>query len=230
MFEERILVNRKNRLPKRGGVGSIRKEIRHYSFNGHASFDFTFLKSFFVRLYSSALRMLRGKNHNDYITIADGFGGTLELKDDELRSIEKEIPNMSLQLSLYLDAGLVVSMAFDELITANRDNDLALYKVLRALDKECREKNLPLINELFIFAQKIKSKSLMRFTSLVLDNKNKGNALADKLDKERSQLQNSRLNNAKAKAKEAETKLCFPLMLLLISLIIICSAPALMQM
>ncbi len=137
---------------------------------------------------------------------------------------------MSLQLSLFLEAGLVVSSAFDELINLNANSEKMLYKLLLALDRECKEKNMPLINELFIFSQKVRSKALMRFSSLVLDNKSKGSALAEKLDKERAQMQNSRLNLAKGKAKEAETKLCFPLMLLLISLITICSAPALMQM
>lgn len=154
----------------------------------------------------------------------------MEFKDNEIRSLEAELPNMALQLSLFLEAGLVVSSAFDELIRLNEKSDRILYRLLVALDKECKEKNLPLINELFIFSQKVRSKALMRFSSLVLDNKSKGSSLAEKLDKERSQMQSSRLNLAKGKAKEAETKLCFPLMLLLISLITICSAPALMQM
>ena len=154
----------------------------------------------------------------------------MELKDNEIRSIESDISDLSFQLGLLLDAGLVASSAFDQLLLLNSDNYNLLYRMMRMLDAECKEKNTPLINDLFIFAQIIKSKSLMRFCSLVIDNRNKGNALADKLEKERSQSQNARLNLAKGKAKEAETKLCFPLMLLLISLIIICSAPALMQM
>ena len=154
----------------------------------------------------------------------------MEFKDNEIGYLESELPNMALQLGLFLEAGLVVSSAFDELVALNAGNQKLLYKLLYALDKSCKEKNLALINELFIFSQKLRSKALMRFSSLVLDNKTKGSALAEKLDKERVQMQNSRLNLAKGRAKEAETKLCFPLMLLLISLITICSAPALMQM
>lgn len=154
----------------------------------------------------------------------------MELKDNEIRSIEESLSDIMLQLGLYLDAGLVVSTAFDELIELNRDSDAALYRVLRGLDRECREKNKTMINELFIFAQKIRSKALMRFATLVIDNRTKGSTLAEKLDKERAQMQNARLSLAKGRAKEAETKLCLPLMLLLVSLIMICSAPALMQM
>ena len=39
-----------------------------------------------------------------------------------------------------------------------------------------------------------------------------------------------RMANAKSKVKEAETKLCFPLVLLLLALIIITAAPSFMNM
>lgn len=153
----------------------------------------------------------------------------MELKDNEIRLIEAELPNLSLRLGLYLNAGLVVSAAFCELVSAN-EADGPLYRLLRGLDRECREKNMPLVGELFKLSREMRSKTLMRFSALVADNQNKGGALAEKLDRERALLQNARLNLARGKAKEAETRLCFPLMLLLVSLIIICSAPALMQM
>ena len=137
---------------------------------------------------------------------------------------------MSMQLGLFLNAGLVVSSAFDELIEINKANTRPLYAALRSVQKGSREKNLPPFSELFLFARNIKSKALMRFALLVMDNKSKGSTLSDKLERETEQMQNESLSLAKAEAKKAETKLCFPLMLLLVSLIIICSAPALMQM
>ena len=65
---------------------------------------------------------------------------------------------------------------------------------------------------------------------VVVGTTGEGSTLSDKLTAESSQMQNESLSLAKAEAKKAETKLCFPLMLLLVSLIIVCSAPALMQM
>ncbi len=230
MLKKRLLADRTYRLSKRSVRSTVREEIGHTVTNDNAAGNIVFSKPKFLRLCINALSGLGRKNSNDIVAISDGFGGILEFKDNEIRSIEGELTNLSLQLTLFLDAGLVVSSAFDELVELNKNNEKTLYKLLRALNVECKEKNLPLINELFIFSQKIKSKSLMRFSSLVLDNKSKGSALSEKLDKERAQMQNSRLNLAKGKAREAETKLCFPLMLLLISLITICSAPALMQM
>ena len=230
MFKKRVSINREDRLSKRSQCGAVREEIGHDIADGNASGDTVLFRDEFLRLCRSFISGFGRKNNNDSVIIPDGFGGHLEFKDNEIRSLEAELPNMALQLSLFLEAGLVVSSAFDELIRLNEKSDRILYRLLVALDKECKEKNLPLINELFIFSQKVRSKALMRFSSLVLDNKSKGSSLAEKLDKERSQMQSSRLNLAKGKAKEAETKLCFPLMLLLISLITICSAPALMQM
>ena len=230
MFKKRVLADRTYRLSKRGFRRSVREKTGYSASDSDASSNIILPKSKLIRLRSNTVRMPGRKNSNDDIIIPDGFGGSLELKNDEIGSIEGELSNLSLQLSLFLDAGLVVSSAFDELIYLNRDNERLIYRVLSALNKECKEKNLALINELFILAQKIRSKSLMRFASLIMDNRSKGSTLSEKLDKERSQMQNERLSFAKAKAKEAETKLCFPLMLLLISLITICSAPALMQM
>jgi len=230
MFKERILAYRTHRLSKRSFSSSVREEAGYNNSDGNATTNTVLSKHELRRLYRNFVQLLRGKNNHEHLFISDGSGGSLELGDNEIRSIESELTNLSLQLGLYLDAGLVVSAAFDEIINQNSDNEKILYKVLNIYNNECKINNNALINELLIFSQYIKSKAMMRFTSLVLDNKSKGNALADKLDKEREQMQNARLSLAKAKAKEAETKLCFPLMLLLISLIIICSAPALMQM
>ncbi|MBR5756865.1 MAG: hypothetical protein IKX96_04825 [Firmicutes bacterium] len=154
----------------------------------------------------------------------------MEYGDNEIRSVENDIVNLSLQIGLFLDAGLVVSSAFEELTELNALNPRPLYAALRFIQKESREKNLSFAGQLFLFAQKIRSKALMRFSLLILDNQSKGSTLSDKLERERTQMQSDSLNRAKALAKQAETKLCFPLMLLLVALIVVCSAPALMQM
>ena len=65
---------------------------------------------------------------------------------------------------------------------------------------------------------------------LLAHDERRGSELAGKLEAERSRQWYERLNAAKAKAGEAETKLCLPLMLLLIVLVIIAAAPALLNM
>jgi len=230
MLKKRILAYRTHRLSKRSIGSTIREEVRQFNTDGNAAIN-TFLSEHdSVRLCSDFVRKFSGKNNNVILSLTDGFGRTLELKADDIRSIERELSNLSLQLCLFLDAGQVISKAFESVLDMNQNSAKIMYKVLDIISLECKEKNLPIENELFIYSQRLKSKLLMRFSALLVDSKSKGSFLADKLEQERKQMQNMNLSDARARAKEAETKLCFPLMLLLVSLITICSAPALMIM
>lgn len=145
-------------------------------------------------------------------------------------AFEREIPNMSLQMILLLDAGLTVDGAFQRLILENRGKDHPLYRAFAQLEQESRSTNLPFVNALYVYARQSGVRELIRFSALALDCSGRGAELSEKLDRERQQLWNSRLNRAKAKAREAETKLCLPLMLLLMVLVMIAIAPALMEM
>ncbi|NMA93651.1 MAG: hypothetical protein GX975_03210 [Clostridiales bacterium] len=141
-----------------------------------------------------------------------------------------EIPEMSLQLTLLLNAGLVVSAAFDEMIEINRDSEKPLYRALGRLRDSSLESNSSFVSELYVYASKTGIREFIRFANLVMDGSERGSELADKLERERQQQWGGRLNAAKARAKEAETKLCLPLMILLIILVVICVAPAMMEM
>lgn len=143
---------------------------------------------------------------------------------------ENEIPNMTLQLIMYLNAGLVVSAAFDEMIRQNSYSDNPLYINLKIVKENCDKANLNFPSELFRFSQQTGNRDFLRLCMLILEHSGHGSELCDKLERERTQLWRSRLSNAKAHAKEAETKLCFPLMILLMVLVAISIAPAFMQM
>ena len=143
---------------------------------------------------------------------------------------EREIPEMNLQLTLLLNAGLVVTAAFDELIDMNRDSENPLYRALGRLRERSLESNSSFVRELYVYASKTGIREFIRFANLVMDGSERGSELAEKLERERQQEWGGRLNAAKARAKEAETKLCLPLMILLIVLVVICVAPAMMEM
>ena len=144
-------------------------------------------------------------------------------------AFEQEIPNMTMQMILLLDAGLTVEPAFSRLIEENRNKNHPLYLAFSNLLEESRSTNMPFVNLLYVYARQSGIRDLIRFASLALDCSAKGSELAEKLDKERQLLWNSRVNTAKSKAKEAETKLCFPLMLLLIAMMTIAIAPVLLE-
>ena len=153
----------------------------------------------------------------------------LELEDYELEALDGEICSLNLMLELYISAGLVLSTALEEMAKDLRGGNSPGAKLISRISAEARSKNIPMESALFEEAKRLKSKSLLRFSMLLIDNRSKGSELCSKLERERLQIQGSRLSSARAKAKIAETKLCFPLMLLLIALVAVCIAPAILN-
>lgn len=144
-------------------------------------------------------------------------------------ALEWDIPDLSLQLMLFLNAGLTVDAAFERVVQENRDRGRPLYAALEALRQGAKETNASFAAQFFSFAQASGQRDLIRLASLVLDCSGRGSELAGKLDRERAQLQSARMNAAKARARRAETKLCLPLMGMLLVMVIIAIAPALME-
>jgi len=158
------------------------------------------------------------------------FQSEKKLRKKRLDEIESAFPDMVMQLILLLEAGLVSSAAFRKLTEMNSGSSNALFAGLEEIQRRCDESNLPFVKELYSFAKSCGSRDLLRFASLVSESMGRGSELAGKLEREREHLWSGRLSRAKAKAAEAGTKLSFPLMLLMISIVIISAAPALMIM
>ena len=156
---------------------------------------------------------------------------SLKKKEKLLRAeFIAELPNMILQYILMLNAGLISELAFEELINQNAESNNYLYKVFSNLLKKARSTNSSFVSEMYSFASSFGNKEFLRFSTMCIEHSHSGSELASKLEQERNSSWNSMLNAAKAKAKEAETKLCFPLMLLLVALVIICITPAMLEM
>ena len=149
---------------------------------------------------------------------------------ERLAAISSEIPNVALQLILYLNAGLVVTAALDELVERNAEKNNPLYFDLRQIRESCRSSNTSFISELFAYSKSTGNRDFMRMCMLILENSGSGSELSRKLDSERDRLWRSKLSFAKARAKEAESKLCFPLAILLLVLVLISIMPAFSQM
>ena len=137
---------------------------------------------------------------------------------------------ISLQLSLYLNAGLVLSAALSEMAADYESAGTPGARLLSFALRESESKNMPFETVLFDAAKIIQNKELLKFAVLLNDNRSKGTELCDKLERDRNQMQSGRLSLARARAKKAETKLCFPLALLLIVLVAVCLAPAVFNM
>ena len=164
-----------------------------------------------------------------------------EIKDGEA-SIIRDLPEFMNKLVLLLNAGLVVSTAFSKIVKDYeafhqnetqldiKRNKRYLYEELCVIQKKVDQSNASLIKELKQFAQRSGVRELVRLTAVISDNWNKGSMLVEKLEGESELLWIRRKKSAEEKGRLAETKLTFPLMILLIVLIMVTIAPAFMEM
>ncbi|MDD4566165.1 MAG: type II secretion system F family protein [Eubacteriales bacterium] len=163
-----------------------------------------------------------------------------EIKEAE-ESIIRDLPEFMNKLVLLLNAGLVVSSAFKKIAedheAAHRGEGTSqwsgqkriLYDEMCDIQKKVNQTNISLIKELQDFSQRSGVRELVRMIAVISDNWNKGSVLSEKLEGESNLLWISRKKRAEEKGKLAETKLTFPLMILLIVLIMVTIAPALME-
>lgn len=163
-----------------------------------------------------------------------------EIREAE-ESVIRDLPEFINKLVLLLNAGLVVSTAFSKIaedyeqlyqsgISEKHRKKRYLYEELLEIQKRVTRSNTSLIRELKEFSQRCGVREMVRLTAVIADNWNKGSTLAEKLQGEGELLWIGRKKRAEEKGRLAETKLTFPLMILLIVLILITIAPAMLEM
>ena len=144
--------------------------------------------------------------------------------------LEAELPNMIFRMILLLNAGLIAESAFAKITEQSAEDRNPLYRAFRDIKMSAEKKNTSFVNELYAFAKASDSEDLLRFASLACEHAGSGAELAGKLEQERDRMWKFRITSAKAKVSEAETKLCFPLVLLLVALIMITAVPSFLSM
>ena len=88
----------------------------------------------------------------------------------------------------------------------------------------------PLVYEFSELARRSGLRELMRFSTTLADNIDKGSAFADKLRVENELLWESRKKRAEKEGRVAETKLIFPMALQIMAIIAITVMPAAFEM
>lgn len=144
-----------------------------------------------------------------------------------------DLPEMMDKVVLLLNAGLFVEAAIIKIIEDHEKNNKeigtgTLLSGMSNLKVKAEESNASIVAELGRYSIKTGVRELIRFSTLVENNYDKGSDLAEKLENEGMLLWMNKRKRAEEKAKLASTKLSLPLMLLLLSLIIITSAPMLL--
>ena len=96
--------------------------------------------------------------------------------------------------------------------------------------RRSQETGSSLIAAMESYAKTLGIREFSRLTAILADNQYKGVDLTDKLAAESDMLWEQRKKTAEEKGKAAETKLSFPLAVLLLVLILVAAAPAMLQM
>jgi len=153
---------------------------------------------------------------------------------EERREILRGLPRFCNQLFLMMNAGLILSDAFDTITAGYSDRsekDLSSFEAdlagLREATCGHRISTAHVINE---YAVRHDVKELIRISAILNENEKRGSDVIESLAHESRYLWDERKIVARECGKAIDTKMSYPLGLLLIILIVITIAPALLNM
>ena len=148
-------------------------------------------------------------------------------------SVLLELPSFINKNILLLNGGLVLTDAFERIVTEHQKNGESgnyFYERLNEIYINSKETNIPVETQLSDFARNSGIRELIRVAAVISDNICKGTSLTESLESESAYLWFSRKKKAEELGRLAETKMTFPLVILLVILIIITIAPAMLEM
>jgi len=149
-------------------------------------------------------------------------------KEEEIR---RALPSFLDQLLLLLNCGMIFHDAFYRIEAnyAERNHQDAFGSLLHRIGKEAKESGAMIITVMKGLSQDVAVREYVRLVNILMDHQHRGINLEEKLQAESRLLWEGRKAAAMQKGKEMETKMTFPLALLLLVLIIIAGMPALMN-
>jgi len=186
--------------------------------------------------------MKQGNSSLLFLLTAASFLLIFRTKDAELAKKEKEaketvireLPEFVNKLVLLLNAGLILTNAFNKIVqdyqkTRGGENNY-FYDQLKGIMTNLKDNNSSLQQGIRDFAVRSGVVEFMRLSNIISDSLTKGSDLMTQLKMEGDSLWIARRKQTEEKGKIAETKLTFPLVILLLVLVMITIAPAIMEM
>lgn len=163
--------------------------------------------------------------------IAYILADSLQEQNFEKRSkeIRYNFPEFLVKLILLINAGLTLDRAWG-LILKDEDKSGKKSFLINELSKTYNDMqgNIPKSKCLNDLSKRCKIQEISKFTSIVLQNLNKGSDnMVIMLEELSAECWNQRKQMARQKGEEASTKLLFPMMLMLISLFLVIMVPVL---
>jgi len=153
-------------------------------------------------------------------------------KQRKCDEIKRALPAFNDQLLLLMNSGLIFHDAFQR-ISVNykrRESDNAFFSIVSSIHSISETTGQSLVSVMKLSAKDVSVREYSRLVNILVDNQLKGVDLREKLDGESHLLWEMRKALSLQKGKEMETKLSFPLAVLLIVLMIIAGAPAMLTM
>lgn len=156
----------------------------------------------------------------------------LEERQDEIR---REFPYFLDKLVMLLSAGLILREAVERIADDYRrytdeKHNKVLYEELCTTVQTMNETNSSLSSELLKLSERLGVREFARLSVILRDSLESGMELAAKLTQESELMWTERRSAVQKLGRTADTRLVFPLMIILIVLIVIVMAPAIMQM
>jgi len=152
----------------------------------------------------------------------------------ERKAILRGLPRFCNQLFLMMNAGLILSDAFDNITesygSCNGRGMSSFEKDLAGLKEATMGHRISTAHVLNEYAVKHDVKELIRIAAILSENEKRGSDVVESLARESRYLWDERKAVAKEYGKAIDTKMSYPLGLLLILLITITMAPALLNM
>ena len=156
-------------------------------------------------------------------------------KQARKQEIEDEFPYFLDKLVMLLSAGLILSEAVGRIAEdyaryTRPRHQKVLYEELSQVVRSMKETNSSFAQELTKMSDRLVIREFARLSVILRDSLESGMSLVDKLEEESVLMWYERKSAVQKLGRVADTKLIFPLMIILSVLIVIVMAPTLMQM
>jgi len=168
------------------------------------------------------------------VIIKSGLDADSDGEAEARREIMRGLPRFCNQLFLMMNAGMILSDAFERICESymeyGKENMTVFERELTEICEENRDHRVStasLINE---YAAKHNVKELIRIATILTENERRGSDVIESLSRESKYLWDDRQIVARESGRMIDTKMSWPLALLLILLIVITVAPAMLNM
>lgn len=149
------------------------------------------------------------------------------------KSILRGLPRFCNQLWLMMNAGMILSDTIDYISknydTYEEDERGFFENEVVMIARACRERNSSTASVITEFASKNNVKELIRIAVILSENEKRGSDVIENLSRESKYLWDNRKTMAREQGKLIDTRMTYPMGMLLILLIVITMAPALLN-